>query len=537
MNLSNTMTNVKNMLYEILKVIILFSGVITFGILIWYIICISKGFYHSDCTDTIFWAEAMIDGKTIMNPDYGYACLLPFGGNLLMFPFVGMFGVSMKAQLAGMVVFAIFFTISLVYMCRTMGLNYKWCSLTVTSVLLVVSASPKLREIFWEHIIYYSLGLLFLMLGLGLIFAIFNSEKLSIRHLVILFVWTTLCSTNGSQALAIYCLPAMGAVFAERYFETKKPLFSKDNLKEGAIILVMLVAVLTGLILAKFINNDIVAGYQTGHSYFDQMSDWSNNFISIIPEAFRLFGIAPLSDQEMYSLCGIFILLKIVFVLVIWFVPVIMLFMYRRFKEKSYKIMILAHTILSTIIIICWVFGKLNTACWRLSPIFATGTILCIMFIRWLHSEKVVTRFVVVPSIFVSLCLLILSFDLIALYDENQSEANRQLEAIGEFLESKDLEYGYGTFWNAGAITLMTDSEVKVRNITQSDSGQLYPRMYQSNSNWFKDNSYDKYFLILDESEYLLYQYNATYIQPIEYYFIENRHILVYDFNIMELTE
>ena len=453
-----------------------------------------------------------------------------------MFPFVSIWGVSMKAQLAGMVLFAILFTLSLVYMCKTMGFNYKWCSLTVSSVLVIVSASQKLREIFWEHIIYYSLGLLFLMLGLGLIFAIFNTEKLSIRHIIILFVWTTLCSTNGSQALAIYCLPAMGAIICERFLETKKPLFSKDNKKEGMVLLVMLFAVLTGLMLAKLINNDIEAGYQIGYSGFDQMSDWSNNFLSILPEAFRLFGIT-IGDQEMYSLDGVFILLKIVFVLVIWFIPVIMLIMYRKFREKTYRIMILAHTILSLIIIVCWVFGKLNTACWRLSPIFATGIILCIMFIRWLHSEKMITRLIAVPSIFVGFCLLILFSDLFALQEDNQTESNRQLEAIATYLEDRNLEYGYGTFWNAGAITLLSDSEVKIRNITQSSSGKLYARMYQSNSNWFKDNSYDKYFLILDDSEYSLYQYNETYIQPIEYHFVEGRHILVYNFNIMELTE
>ena len=536
MNPNKIFANTKDLLFETMKIVVLFSGVITFGIVIWYIVCISKGFYHSDCTDTIFWTQAMFDGKTIMNPDFGYACLLPFGGNILMFPFVSIWGVSMKAQLAGMVLFAILFTLSLVYMCRTMGLNYKWCSLIVSSVLLVLSASPKLREIFWEHIIYYSLGILFLMLGLGLIFAIFNNEKLSVKHLVILFVWTMFCSTNGSQALAIYCLPAMGAIICERFFETKKPLFSKDNLKEGVVLLVMLFAVLTGLILAKFINKDIEASYQIGYSGFDQMSDWANNFLSILPEAFRLFGIT-IGDKEMYSLDGIFILLKIAFVLVIWFVPVIMLIMYRKFKEKSYRIMILAHTILSLIIIVCWVFGKLNTACWRLSPIFVTGTILCIMCIRWLFLEKIVTRFIVVPSIFISFCLLILFFDIFDLQKNNQTESNRQLESIATYLENRNLEYGYGTFWNAGAITLLTDSEVKVRNISQSNTGKLNPRMYQSNSNWFKDNSYDKYFIILDDSEYWLYQYSDYYIQPIEYHFVEEKHILVYDFNIMELTE
>ncbi len=536
MNPSNTLTNVKNMLYSTLKYLILFSGFIMFGILIWYIVCISKGFYHSDCTDTILWAETMIDGKTIMNPDFGYACLLPFGGNLLMLPFVGIWGVSMKAQIAGMVLFAILFTLSLIYMCRTMGLNYKWCSLTVATVLVVLMASPKLREIFWEHIIYYSLGIMFLMLGIGFVFAILNSEKLSVRHIILLFIWTTLCSMNGSQALAIYCLPVLGAIIAERFLDTHKPLFSKTNLKEGLILAVMLVAVLIGLILAKVVNNDIVAGYQEGYSGFDQMSDWSDNFLSIIPEAFRLFGIT-VGDQELYSLDGIIILLKIVFVLAILIIPVVMLVMYRKFEEKSYRIMILSHTILSLIIIVCWIFGTLNTACWRLSPMFATGTILCIMFIRWLHNSHTLTRFVAVPSVFFAFLSAVIFFDILSLYSNNQSASNRQLVAVGEFLEENDLEYGYGTFWNASIITLMTDSEVKVRVINSDQNGNLSPRLYQSNVNWYKDNSYDDYFIILNNVEYSKYLYSDTYEEPNAIYNCENLNILVYDYNIMELTE
>ncbi len=544
MNLSNTLTNVKNMLYNILKYVILFSGFITFGILIWYIVCISKGFYHSDCTDTILWAETMLEGKTIMNPDFGYACLLPFGGNLLMLPFVGIWGVSMKAQIAGMVLFAILFTLSMVYMCRTIGLNYKWCSLTVSSVLLVLMSSPKLREIFWEHIIYYSLGIMFLMLGIGFVFAILNSEKISIRHMILLFIWTTLCSMNGSQALAIYCLPVLGAIVIERFLDTDKPLFSKANLKEGLILGIMLVAVLIGLLLAKIVNKDIVAGYQEGYSGFDSMSDWTDNLLSIIPNAFRLFNITtteydPIicdyNQYTLYSIEGIFVLVKILFILVVLIVPVIMLIMYRKFEEKSYRLMILAHTVLSLIIIVCWIFGTLNTACWRLSPIFATGTILCIMFIRWIHQKKLAVRFVTVPSLLIVLAMLLITSDVLALSEDNQSVANEQLSEVSQFLKEKDLEYGYGTFWNASIITLMTDSDVKVRVITSTTSGDLYPRLYQSNVNWYKDNSYDEYFIILDNGEYSQYTTSSNYVQPIEYYNVENRHILVYDFNIMEL--
>ena len=39
---------------------------------------------------------------------------------------------------------------------------------------MLLSASKKLREIFWGHTIYYSLGILFLFFGLALLFRLQN---------------------------------------------------------------------------------------------------------------------------------------------------------------------------------------------------------------------------------------------------------------------------------------------------------------------------------------------------------------------------
>lgn len=138
---------------------------------------ISKGYYHADCTDTITWAEAVLDGKALMNSDFYYACLLPFGGQLLMVPFVAIFGVSMTAQLCGMVLFAICFGLALAFLLRSMNFSYKWSVFGVSALFLIVSISEKLREIFWCHIIYYSLGLLFVMVGLGLVLRVLNCEN------------------------------------------------------------------------------------------------------------------------------------------------------------------------------------------------------------------------------------------------------------------------------------------------------------------------------------------------------------------------
>lgn len=533
MNKNNALPMIKETFYQVTKVLTLASGFAALGLVLFYIIFVSKGFYHGDCSDTILWAQAMIEGKTITNPDFRYAALLPFGGNLIMAPLVAIFGYSMKAQIIGMVIFALLFTYALVFFCKSAKLNYKWCSLTTAFVLLILCSSEKLREIFWCHIIYYSLGVFFLLLGLGLVLTILNKEKFSMKHFVILFIWTTLCSINGSQSFTLYTIPVIGALIAERFFDKDTPFISKKNSRYGLVILNMATAVLAGLILAKVINGDVKASYQEAYSRFDNKSDWVNNLLSFIPSFLSLCGVAP-TDEELFSASGILILIRIIGVLMLLIIPIVMLFMYKKFEERSYKIVLLTHVILSTLLILGWVFGMLNAANWRLTPLVVTSSILCIMFIRWLFHQKDFLRFSVLLSIPTLLMLIIFTTDVTGTALEKQSDANKQLVSIGNYLKSEGLEYGYATFWNSNSITLLTDEEVKIRCIGQSN-GNLYARMYQTNVNWYKDNSYSEYFLLLSENEYFSYLSADDYAEPMEVKYYEDHYILVYNYNIMEL--
>ncbi len=535
MNKNNSLVSPKYIFTCIFKLLTLLSGIAAFMFIMYYIIVVSRGEYHSDCTDTITWAEAVIDGKALINPDFKYACLLPFGGQLLMAPFVAIFGVGIKAQLIGMALFALAFTGALIYLCRSMNFSYKWCSITVAAVLIILSASKKLREIFWCHIIYYSLGVLFLMLGLALVNNILKSEQPKLRHIIILSIWTILCSTNGSQALTIYVIPVMAAVFAERFFNFKTKFFSRENIKPGVLISVMLLSMIIGLLLSVIINRGVTAGYQTGYSGYSDSSGWADNFISFMPGIFKLFGIQPETDVVMFSFKGILELIKIIFILIVLLIPIVMLFMYRQFKELPYRIMILTHTILSLLLMLAWTFGKLNTACWRLSPMLATSVILCIMFIRWLYINKPYARLsaiAIIPLIIV--CITTVSAVVLPSIT-GKNKPDNGMEGICDFLEEKELEYGYATFWNANIVTLLTDSDVKVRCIRVDDKGAA-PRMYQTNINWYTDNSYDNYFLLLTEREYYDYLASSTYVMPVKSYEYENYRILVYRHNIMEIT-
>lgn len=51
------------------------------------------------------WANATYESGKIYDPDFSYACFLPFGVNLIMLPFIYMFGLSLKVHILGMIGF------------------------------------------------------------------------------------------------------------------------------------------------------------------------------------------------------------------------------------------------------------------------------------------------------------------------------------------------------------------------------------------------------------------------------------------------
>lgn len=547
---------------------VIFLGYFSFFMILYYVIFIAKGYYHSDCTDTIMWAQASYDAGALMNPDFAYAGLIPFGGQLLMLPFVALFGVGMKAQIIGMTIFCVLFVIAIIFLCRAMGFHYKGISVMVSSVLILISASEKLREIFWGHIIYYSLGIFFLMVGFALVLkcikagnVFFNDGmtdgniaeikkvrndkeethkdvcKITLKKLaglyVLLFVWTALCSMNGVQSLTIYGIPVLGAVAVELFFDFSASFIDRKNLGKYIVMGVLMLGMVFGLVLGQIANGNIVAGYADAYSEFSTSSEWVGNFLDFFPNFFTLLGVKIKNNMLIYSLEGIFNLLRIICAVVLLAVPVTMAFLYRKFEEISYRLMILIHHLMTLLILLGWIFGKLSSANWRLSPIVVTSVILCVMFVRWIVRCAEYKRLAVFVAIPVMCMVLITTKDIFTL--DKQSMENTELTNLAEYLKHNDLEYGYATFWQANIITLISDSEVKVRVIKAEDEGYV-KRLYQTNRNWYeKADGYDRYFVILTNAEYTDYCFgNKNYEEPEEMLECGNYKILVYGHNLFE---
>ena len=65
------------------------------------------------------------------------------------------------------------------------------------------------------------------------------------------------------------------------------------------------------------------------------------------------------------------------------------------------------------------------------------------------------------------------------------------------------MTYGYASFWHSQAITVLEDSDVKIRTVNFTDDERgLEAGLYQSNKNWFEDQpEQDRYFLLMQQDE------------------------------------
>ena len=121
-------------------------AILSFGICLYYVVCLSKGDFHSDCTDSLYWANATVESGKVFDENFRYAAMLPFSASLWFIPIIKLFGVTMRAQIIGMSVFLVLFTTAIWFMCRSMNWSVRATCSMISALLLILSGSEKLRR-------------------------------------------------------------------------------------------------------------------------------------------------------------------------------------------------------------------------------------------------------------------------------------------------------------------------------------------------------------------------------------------------------
>ncbi len=504
-----------------------------FGAVIYYICGPSEGYFHADCSDSLYWANASIESGRLIADNYRYAAILPFSANLWMIPLVSIFGFTMTAQVISMVIFALLYTLSLVWVFRSMRFSYSLSFISTALMLMIMSASTKMREIMWEHVIYYSLSLLLLNCLLALSLCAFRAYKSlalsgATKGKIKLFVYTSLllllslcASLNGLAVIVMTTLPLFLGLLAYAIFDTNTKLTSK----EGCVKLIgaggIAICSASGFVLLSLLKNGVHADYTDVYTKFSSPDRWVENLQRFPKHFVALLGFEGTPDFLSFNgICG---LLSIAMLAVLLVVPFVALLFYKKLRHGETKLVLLVNAVLFALLLFIFTCGNISSVSWRIVPMVGMSAFSALCVLRELagtaaekYKEKTESCKARIPITALASVLIIAalfsaaSFVKIAKMPADYGRDNT-VHKLTEALVENELEYGYATFWRSNAITLLSDSKVKCREILANENGAKTD-YYQSAYDWYEpQEGVEKYFVLLSDSEYSTVMHSSTW--------------------------
>ncbi|MDI9499019.1 MAG: hypothetical protein QM270_11130 [Bacillota bacterium] len=502
------------------------AAVFAFVFLLWYILVPSRGELHSDCVDTLLWAEASVDAGRTLNPDFRYAALLPFGANLWFVPLYRLTGFTVQTQIWGMAVFLLLFTVSLAFLFYCLGWNAAWQTGGIALVLLGLSASAKAREIMWQHVIYYSLAIWFYFLLLALILRLQDERgrfvAVSDRHpqsgliigLALVTALTAGIGCDGYQLIGIVTVPVALALLAERALARawrRDPRSFSDTLM---LVLLLITGSVLGLIVLQVLRRGgITAGYANAYSGLNPPEKWGPNLARFLPQWFSLMGVQAGTARHIVSYAGLRFIVRSLLALFLLLGPLAATLRWPRLRRRSTRLLLLGHHVLFLILLFFFVFGRLSSACWRLLPLFGSS-LLCLLayaedrlaapapLVRgyripvarsggdgsWSESGPRSRLAAISLAVLLGLAAVNVAGTVLA---TRQPAPNAYLVKLVEQLEERGLDRGYASFWTAGAARLLSGDSLNILTV-DVDSGIVRERTYQTNANWFDNPDPEK---------------------------------------------
>ena len=230
-------------------------------------------------------------------------------------------------------------------------------------------------------------------------------------------------------------------------------------------------------------------------------------------------------------------LIRLAGMLVITVIPLVGLFGYKKLHDKGTRFVLWVHLSLTAVILFGYICGRISNANWRLTPIIGSSVMATVAIFReWLdgifpkkstveaeNNEKCNEKRVCL-RLGVILSAVIVMFGAVNFNEIRKMPRDYEhpLEAVANDLEAHGLEYGYATFWRSQALTMLSDSKVRVRETLVKSDGVITD-YYQSSRLWYEDQpGIDKYFIMLSDDE-LNTVGDSEYWQEItEKYLIEN---------------
>ncbi len=446
--------------------------------------------FQADTADNLFWAAAQREAGSLASPTFAYGYFIPLGGNLLIRPFLPVFGTGVTALRAGMTLFVPLFA----FACYRLFRSFSWKraeSLFATALLFAVaSASLKMREIHFGHVLYYSLGTVFLFLGCALAPDVRGNGAGSPRRARILrgalFALALGWAASCGQPLLLYAVvPVLGAWVLVRLVD-REPLAPAED---GLRILPGAVGAVVGLVLFKALSRGVCvsSGYNDYYEAFSPLASWFRN-VQILPQEWiSLLEPLPRMRIAIASSTGLPHALRIATALFLGLAPVAALVRIRTFSVRE-RTFVVAHWILASEILFYWIFGNISNANWRLCPLVLSATAVAACLVRnGLAGTGVpVRRFAACGAAFL-FAFCVFSF---VQTSTRRCERNtwRGPETLLPTLERAGVRDGYcSDYWYANSATAVSGNRFRLREVRfNGKTGRWEPRLHNADARWYE---------------------------------------------------
>ncbi len=480
------------------------------GILLYFILGPGEGYLHSDCTDTLWWANASYESGQWISDNFAYAALLPFGGSLLMLPFIPLFGVSVATHNAGMILFVILFVAAGYFFGRSLQLSPPAAAGVPLMLCLLLSGSVKLREIMWGHIIYYSLGILFFLFGMGLCFRLCRALDAHDRrgvqvYGVLLTLFTVLTALNELLSVVTWLLPAAAAIMAYLLFDRWDAAAATLTRRRTAVAGILLAGACVGMLFGQLIRHGVVAGYAEAYSMYDDMSAWKGNLQDLPFQWLSLFGVSIKDGTHLISASSLLCMIQIACAVLIFTLPFVALIFRKTVKNPWVIPACIGHIALTLCILYAAIFGRLGAAEWRLTPLIGTGIAAGYpALLDWIRQVRL-PRARLAGAVLLLFTVCALAHGALILRMPADYGRDNAYHRIADVLREEELTTGYASFWNCHVVSLLSDGEAELFPIETSGTTVPKKRYYQS--------PYDAYGRVGQEEECFLLLSSGEYTQ------------------------
>lgn len=452
----------------------------------------------SDTMDSLLWSLATYESGGLLSADFYYPCLLGAGGNVILLPFIALFGYSAMAYKWGMAFFFLLFISACFLFFYAMDISFEKRFVFLAAICIFSLSSSMLRRYMWTHILYYNLGILLFLLGFSCM--CMYLKKYQKRWGIGFGIVLAVSAMNGFTEIVLVAVPLLLICIIMLFLNFNTPLFTKDNRNIYNIILFGVIGVVLGKGIMSILYGNITSmGYDEGFARFSGVGTWMEHLHILVPSWLDLFGVSSTESVEFFSLEGIQKAVFLVVGVVVAVVPVIYTFFYNKVNEMRKRI-IWGHWIITGIILFGFICGQLFEHNWRLIPCVFTSFILTLLcFNDFMKKIRIKNLCYIIYIVFAVLVL----FSIFGL--KRKLEKINWQQEVAEYLDEQEYEYGYAPYFEADTIMLFSEKARIIPLWQPANFPEHEWRIQQYNTfdSWVEQaTSQGGSFIIINHSEY-----------------------------------